>query len=38
MHLRDSESDAVFRSEVRDWLRSAVASMPPPPLPDDWPG
>ena len=38
MHLRDSESDAVFRSEVRDWLRGAVASMPPPPLPDDWPG
>ncbi|MSZ93175.1 MAG: acyl-CoA dehydrogenase, partial [Actinobacteria bacterium] len=38
MHLRDSDSDAVFRSEVRDWLRSAVASMPTPPLPDDWPG
>jgi hypothetical protein len=38
MHLRDSDSDGVFRSEVRDWLRSAVASMPTPPLPDDWPG
>ncbi len=38
MHLRDSDSDADFRSEVREWLRSAVASMPTPPSPDDWPG
>ena len=38
MHLRDSESDASFRSEVREWLRGAVASMPSPPSPDDWPG
>ena len=37
MHLRDSDSDAEFRSEVRNWLRGAVASMPAPPLPDDWP-
>ncbi len=38
MHLRDSDSDAVFRSHVREWLRGAVSSMPTPPLPDDWPG
>ena len=38
MHLRDSDSDADFRSKVRDWLRGAVASMPTPPSPDDWPG
>ena len=38
MHLRDSDSDADFRSEVREWLRGAVASMPAPPSPDDWPG
>jgi NAD-dependent DNA ligase len=38
MHLRDSDSDAEFRAEVRDWLRGAVASMPTPPSPDDWPG
>jgi alkylation response protein AidB-like acyl-CoA dehydrogenase len=38
MHLRDSESDAAFRSEVREWLRGAVASLPSPPDADDWPG
>ena len=37
MHLRDSESDAQFRSEVRTWLRDAVASVPPEPDPNDWP-
>ena len=38
MHLRDSESDAQFRSEVREWLRGAVASLPEPPATEDWPG
>ena len=38
MHLRDSDSDADFRSEVREWLEGAVASLPSPPDPDDWPG
>jgi len=38
MHLRDSDSDADFRSEVREWLVGAVASLPSPPDPDDWPG
>lgn len=36
MHLRDSESDASFRQEVRDWLRGAVPEVPPEPEPDDW--
>ena len=38
MHLRDSESDAQFRSEVRQWLRGNVASLPAPPATEDWPG
>ena len=38
MHLRDSESDASFRSEVRSWLRDAVPTMPAPPATEDWPG
>jgi alkylation response protein AidB-like acyl-CoA dehydrogenase len=38
MHLRDSESDATFRLEVRNWLRDAVATLPPPPSSDDWDG
>jgi len=38
MHLRDSESDAIFRSEVRAWLDDAVPSMPASPAVDDWPG
>lgn len=38
MHLRDSESDAAFRTEVREWLRGAVASLPTRPSDDDWPG
>lgn len=38
MHLKDSENDAQFRSLVRDWLRTAVATLPSPPKPDDWTG
>lgn len=38
MHLRDSESDAAFRREVREWLRGAVATLPTPPSAEDWPG
>lgn len=37
MHLRDSESDAAFRDEVRAWLRGAVPEVPPEPDPNDWP-
>ena len=37
MHLRDSESDADFRTEVRNWLRASVPEVPPEPDPDDWP-
>lgn len=38
MHLRDSESDAQFRFEVREWLHGAVASLPEHPATEDWPG
>lgn len=37
MHLRDSESDARFRAEVREWLRGAVGEVPAEPDPNDWP-
>lgn len=38
MHLRDSESDAAFRSELRAWLREAVPTLPDAPDADDWTG
>ncbi|MEX1217451.1 MAG: acyl-CoA dehydrogenase family protein [Acidimicrobiales bacterium] len=38
VHLRDSESESRFRSELRAWLREAVASVPSPPSTSDWAG
>ena len=38
MHLRDSESDAEFRAELRAWLADAVPTLPAPPDAQDWPG
>ena len=37
MHLRDSESDAAFRAELRAWLARTVPTLPPEPDPRDWP-
>ena len=37
MDLRDTEQESVFRAELKAWLASAIPSLPPPPLPDDWP-
>jgi len=37
VHLRDSESDARFRAEVREWLSGAVGEVPAEPDPNDWP-
>jgi len=38
VHLRDSESDAEFRAELREWLANAVPTLPAPPDAQDWPG
>jgi len=35
--LRDSEADAAFRAELRDWLAATLPSLPPPPGRDNWP-
>ena len=37
MHLRDSDADATFRSELRAWLAATVPGLPPEPDPRDWP-
>ena len=37
MDLRDSEADAAFRAELRDWLAATLPSLPPPPGRDNWP-
>ena len=37
MDLRDSPAEAQFRADLRKWLPEAVAQMPPPPDPEDWP-
>src|SRR5262245_38852048 len=34
--LRDSESDAAFRKEIRLWLAEALPRLGPPPNPRDW--
>ncbi len=38
MDLRYSEADEAFRAEVRAWLPGALASLPPKPDREDWPG
>lgn len=37
MDLRDSPAEAQFRADLRKWLPEAVAQMPTPPDPEDWP-
>jgi len=36
MDLRDSSSEAKFRSELRDWLASAIPAHGPKPITQDW--
>ena len=36
MDLRDTESDAAFRSELRTWLADVLPTIGPEPRPDDW--
>ena len=38
MDLRDSEADAAFRAEVREWLERTLPSLPPHPEREDWDG
>ncbi|MSO80027.1 MAG: acyl-CoA dehydrogenase [Acidimicrobiia bacterium] len=37
MDLRYSESDLVFRAELREWLTRSLADLADPPARDDWP-
>jgi alkylation response protein AidB-like acyl-CoA dehydrogenase len=37
MRLAPTPSERAFRGELRSWLGEAVASLPPPPAPHDWP-
>src|SRR5262245_37368572 len=34
--LRDSERDAAFRAELREWLGATLPALPAPPAPGDW--
>jgi alkylation response protein AidB-like acyl-CoA dehydrogenase len=34
--LRDSDADATFRAELREWLAATLPGLPPPPARDDW--
>ena len=36
MNLRDSEAEAAFRAELREWLAGVLPSLPPQPRRDDW--
>jgi len=38
MELRDSESEAAFRAQLREWLARTLPELPSPPARDDWPG
>ena len=38
MNLRDSEADASFRAEVREWLGRTLPSLPAHPEREDWEG
>ena len=37
MDLRIAPEDEAFRTQVREWLPSALAALPPKPDPNDWP-
>ena len=37
MHLRDTEAEAAFRTELREWLAEHVPQLPPTPDDADWP-
>ena len=36
MNLRDSEAEAAFRAELREWLAGVLPSLSPQPRRDDW--
>jgi len=36
VNLRDSEAEAAFRAELREWLAGVLPSLPPQPRRDDW--
>jgi len=38
MDLRYSESEEIFRTELREWLADVLPKLPPKPDPLDWPG
>ena len=38
MDLRDSDTDAAFRAELRAWLQQTVPQLPPMPEREDWDG
>ena len=37
MNLADTEEEAAFRVELREWLASVLSTVPPKPPIDDWP-
>ena len=37
MDLRDSDEEAAFRAELREWLERTLPELPEPPGRDDWP-
>jgi alkylation response protein AidB-like acyl-CoA dehydrogenase len=37
MDLSNTAEEEEFRARLREWLRKALASLPPKPSPDDWP-
>jgi alkylation response protein AidB-like acyl-CoA dehydrogenase len=37
MRLAETEAEAAFRADLRAWLRTELAMLPPPPEHDDWP-
>jgi alkylation response protein AidB-like acyl-CoA dehydrogenase len=38
VELRDSDTDAAFRAELRAWLLATLPTLPPPPARGDWEG
>ena len=38
MDLHDSETEAAFRAELREWLAGVLPTLPPKPDQDDWEG
>jgi alkylation response protein AidB-like acyl-CoA dehydrogenase len=37
MQLRDDETEAAFRAQLREWLETELPKLPDPPGRDDWP-